>query len=43
MGKENKGDILKDIIKIRLSMWDMKINYSKEDENICAYCVKMRI
>ena len=27
-----KGDIVKDIIKIRLHMWDLKKNYKKEEE-----------
>ena len=44
MGKEIyieqcKGDIVKDIIKIRLHMWDLKKNYKKEEEQpLCPLC-----
>ena len=34
-----KGDIVKDIIKIRLHMWDLKKNYKKEEEQpLCPLC-----
>ena len=33
------GDIVKDIIKIRLHMWDLKKNYQKEEEKpLCPLC-----
>ena len=44
MGKEkyieqSKGDIVKDIIKIRLHMWDLEKNYKKEEEQtLCPLC-----
>ena len=35
----SKGDIVKDIIKIRLHMWDLKKNYKKEEEQtLCPLC-----
>ena len=34
-----KGGIVKDIIKIRLNMWDLKKNYKKEEEQpLCPLC-----
>ena len=34
-----KGDVVKDIIKIRLYMWDLKKNYKKEEEQpLCPLC-----
>ena len=33
------GDIVKDIIKIRLHIWDLKKNYKKEEEQpLCLLC-----
>ena len=37
--KQCKGDVVKDIIKIRLHMWDLKKNYEKEKEQpLCPLC-----
>ena len=37
--KQCKGDIVKDIIKIGLHMWDLKKNYKKEEEQpLCPLC-----
>ena len=34
-----QGDIAKDIIKIRLQMWDLKKNYKNEEEEpLCPLC-----
>lgn len=34
-----KGDIVKDIIKMRLYMWDLKRNSKKEEElPLCSLC-----
>ena len=35
--EQSKGVIVKDIIKIRLHMWDLKKNY-KEEEALCPLC-----
>ena len=36
-----KGDIAKDVMKIRLHMWDLKMNYKRKDEeNMCPLCNK---
>ena len=37
--EQSKGVIVKDIIKIRLHMWDLKKNYKKEEEEaLCPLC-----
>ena len=36
--EQYKGDIDKDIIKIRLHIWDFKKNYEKEEEQLCPLC-----
>ena len=36
-----KGDIAKDVMKIRLHMWVLKMNYKRKDEeNMCPLCNK---
>ena len=37
--EQSKGVIVKDVIKIRLHMWDLKKNYKKEEEEVlCPLC-----
>ena len=37
--EQRKRDIVKDIIKIRLHMWDLKKNCKKEEEQpLCPLC-----
>ena len=39
--KKGNTDDLKDILKIRLHMWDVEKNYSRNDtDTICSICRK---